>query len=455
MTAQGFPLALTPFERYMVLDDRPDHPMIFLAVIDFDGVFEKDLLERAVTMALERHPMLRSTVRGRREWREPSPANALDVIRWLPWSDEMPGEAFARIDIGRENGVRFFIQQTADRTRWTLEFHHAAADGKGLLSFFRDVVAAYAAVVAGGACAEPQWQASDPGLLRRRGTSERTTPAGAPSAPGASDVPAFRDVMAFLFRRPALVRPVGAPREPSRAGAAPPLVHHTFAASDVDRIRRTARAHDASVNDVFLCAAFQTLADWNEPGVPRRSGWWLRVMVPTDLRTRADVGMGAANVLGYGFLDRRTRDCGDTSALLRSVHEEMRSVRLNRLGRQILHGIAVVDRVPGLLGVMLRRPSTLATVVFSNVGRVDARLPVTPEREPEAGGAGHPRMRQLLGVVPLRAGTRAGFLLSQLRDTLTLTLRTDPRYLDREAAEALLAALVGKVNDICRHDPLS
>ncbi|MHB1861435.1 MAG: hypothetical protein ACYCVL_00570 [Gemmatimonadaceae bacterium] len=421
-----------------------------LAQIDFDGRFHPDLLESAVTKALERHPMLRSTVSGRRAWREPLPANQAAPVRWLPWSNEIPAQAFERMDVSREIGIRVLVQQNAECARMTLAAHHAAADAAGLARFFWDIAAAYAAVSTGPGT-EPRWGPSDPELLERRGEPRRTQPAAAAWQPQPSATPPLSEIAGFLLRRPVRVRASRGAGEQ----VAPPVVAHTFEAPEFDRIRRYARVHDAAVNDVFLCALFQTLAEWNAPGAPYRGGRWLRVMVPTDLRTRGDVGIGAANVMGYAFIDRRARDCKNSAALLAGIGDEMRSVRHTRAGHRILDGIALVDRVPGLLNLLLRPHVTLATAVFSNIGRVSTRLPDGAGRGPDALGERIPTLREVRAVVSLRPGTRAGFGLSRLRNTLTLTLRTDPRYLDGEAAEALLAAFAGRVNDTCRHDSIS
>lgn len=447
MTTRGFPLPLTPFERYMLLDDRPGYPMRAMARIDFDGTFRPDLLEAAVTKALERHPMLRSTVSGRRAWREPLPANRAVAVRRLPWSDEIPAQAFERMDLSREIGLRVFFQENAERARLTLAAHHAAVDAAGMARFAWDIGAAYAAVST-GPDVEPRWGPSDPELLEGRGEPRRTQPTAAASEPPPSATPSLSEISGFLFRRPVRVRAAHGVGE----HAAPPVVAHTFEAPEFDCIRRHARVHDATVNDVFLCALFQTLAEWNAPGAPYGGGRWLRVMVPTDLRTRGDAAIGAANVMGYAFIDRRARDCGNAAALLAGIGDEMRSVRLNRAGHRILDGIALVDRVPGLLNLLLRPHVTLATAVFSNIGRVSTRHGDGARRGPDAMGERIPALREVRAVVSLRPGTRAGFGLSRLRNTLTLTLRTDPRYLDRDAAEALLAAFVGKVNDISGYE---
>jgi hypothetical protein len=190
------------------------------------------------------------------------------------------------------------------------------------------------------------------------------------------------------------------------------------------------------------------VAEWNAPADPYRGRRWLRVLVPTDLRTRRDAELGAANILGYAFLDRRAHACGDASALLTSVSQEMRGVRLARVGHWILDGLAALDRIPGLLRLFLRPRVTLATVVFSNIGRVGVRVPGTQRDGPDEVAARCPVPLRVVGAGPLRPGTRAFFFLSRVRGTLTLTLRTDPRYLDGDASRALLAAYVGKVNDM-------
>ncbi len=455
MTGPEFPLPLTAFERYMVLDDRPRYPMTFQAEIEFDGVFQREVAETAMALALERHPLLRATVSGSRAWRQPLPTPEAARIRWLPWTEDTPAQAFERIDIAREVGIRVFIQQTTGRSRLTISAHHAAVDGGGLARFAWEFAAAYAAALA-PAGTEPLWGPSTPDLLRRRGAPRRAQPAAAAPAASAPVVPPPREVAGFLFRPVARVR---ASKKRAGAGAgegaAIPAVSHTFGEAEFERIRRTARAHDASVNDVFLCELFQTLAEWNAPAAPYRSRRWMRVMVPTDLRSRGDAGLSAANVLGFAFVDRRACDCANATALLHGIRDEMRSVRATRTGHRIVDGMALVNRIPGLLRLILRLRFTLATAVFSNVGRIGVRLPDGRELGPDAFGAHLPVLRRVRAMVPLRPGTRAGFLLTGLRDTLTLTLRTDPRYLDGNAARTLLAACVGRVNDICRDAPAS
>ena len=97
---------------------------------------------------------------------------------------------------------------------------------------------------------------------------------------------------------------------------------------------------EASVNDLFLCALFRTLGEWNAPETPYRGSGWLRILLPTDLRTAEHERMAAANVMSYAFLDRWERDCSDVGALLDGIRAETRSVRGQRLGRLFLDGLS-------------------------------------------------------------------------------------------------------------------
>ena len=69
-----FPLPLTPFERYMLADDRPDYPMAFPAVVEFSGSLRRAEFDAALEGALREHPLLRARVDGsrRRPWHQPS-----------------------------------------------------------------------------------------------------------------------------------------------------------------------------------------------------------------------------------------------------------------------------------------------------------------------------------------------------------------------------------------------
>ena len=58
-----FPLPLSPFERYMVLDDTDAYPMSFVLIVRLKGNLQQEVFEESVVFALRRHPLLMSTIR--------------------------------------------------------------------------------------------------------------------------------------------------------------------------------------------------------------------------------------------------------------------------------------------------------------------------------------------------------------------------------------------------------
>src|SRR6056297_670290 len=62
-TPRLFPLYLTPFEDYMLWDDRRAYPMTFVVQMKFEGSIDRSAITAALPLALARHPLLRAIVR--------------------------------------------------------------------------------------------------------------------------------------------------------------------------------------------------------------------------------------------------------------------------------------------------------------------------------------------------------------------------------------------------------
>ena len=57
-----FPLHLTSFEHYMVVDDRPRYPMTFIVQLELSGELQSASFDDAIEKALKRHPLLTAVV---------------------------------------------------------------------------------------------------------------------------------------------------------------------------------------------------------------------------------------------------------------------------------------------------------------------------------------------------------------------------------------------------------
>ena len=191
-----FPLPLSTFERYMLLDDRPDYPMVFVVQLKLSGEIRRPAFESSFEEALSRHPLLcallRRPARSGPEWmlaEDQRPAVDWDVLGAAIGSPR--GE---RIDLGSEVGLRVWVRQGDGAAEVTLQFHHACCDGIGALRFIGHLLAAYGTRTA-SADRRPTLHPCDPASLvrpravcrpdsRTRGSRARRSGAASATASG-------------------------------------------------------------------------------------------------------------------------------------------------------------------------------------------------------------------------------------------------------------------------------
>jgi hypothetical protein len=450
-TTEDWPLEVTPFEAYLLADDRADYPMTFLFRLEFSGQIEPESWERSLVRALERHPLLWARVHrkwGRWWWLAPTRHDLARVA--LVW-DQAPDAAHAPpLNLRSGPGVRFWLERSGDQIRLTGEFHHACCDGVGALQFFGDWLAAYAAELS----SEPHlvaWDPLEPSRLATRGAVRWRQPPRKVSASQA--LRGFcKEAWLWLRRRP---RPLATSTDArSSRGEAPrrafaEILSETFSQDETVRLRQVARHRGATVNDLLLCELFGTLAQWNDQHRNREPGW-LVVTMPTNLRQPSDSALPAANVIGYAFVARRIADARRSDELLSGLTEETKAIRTERLGNYFLEGLTWAQRIPGVLDWTTRRSVCQATAVFSNLGdpqrRMNSRLPRV-DRKVRAGAL---VLQRVLAVPPLRPKTHAVFLASQSADQLTLCLSYDAHRLTAEAGSRLLGSWVERIRGASR-----
>lgn len=155
--------------------------------------------------------------------------------------------------------------------------------------------------------------------------------------------------------------------------------------------------------------------------------------------------MPAADVLGFTFLTRRTRECDDSSRLLQSIRAETEAIKKRRLGLYFIGGLAFASRIKGLVGRLLARRHPFATVVLSNVGRPFCRTPL-PRRQGRL-VCGNTVLEGIAGVPPIRPFTRAAIAVNIYGGAITLSLRCDPTCFSEEATRRLLDAYVVQLQE--------
>ncbi|QEG35085.1 condensation domain-containing protein [Bythopirellula goksoeyrii] len=439
MADELFPLPLTPFEFYYWCDDRPEYPTTFPMELVFRGPLNRESLETAIHVCLDRHPLLAANVDDL--GRYPQWIAAQDKSLTLDWRDDLTSIDIARMrfmDLTKRIGVRLSVRTTVERSRLVLQFHHACCDALGALQFVADLLVAYDSAVAGENPVS-KLEPLEADRLKMRGDYGLTEAGYTPNWGDAWRTARFW--MGRMMCRPAVV---ASPRngELKPAGSADlGYVTHVLSKKDRNSLLQRAVEADSSINDLLLAEFLVTLKEWNqECGSKNRQ---FVVNVPVSLRSRSDQRLPAANVLGFWFLQRNPNECSNATALLPGIHKELEAVKKWRLPLFFIGGLGYAYQFPGFMRRVLRGNKSFATAVLSNSGRALARLPLKHEhRKWISGGA---VLERITGVPPVRPGTRVSIIIANYAYDTTVNLHWDQHELDETAARELLAAYVRRI----------
>ena len=439
-----FPLPLTTFEKYMLWDDRPEYPMVFALQLKLCGELRRAVFESSLAEALLHHPLLCATVKESAQsgptWRL---AEGLGpVVDWDALGVAIGNPRGERIDLSSEVGLRIWVRQGDGAAEVTLQFHHACCDGIGALRFVGHVLAGYGMRTA-SADRRPTLQRSDPAGLLRRGQFAAQPPAEGSRARAVWA--SVRDGLRWVGRRPTILCPRGVTTPAAASLPFPETYRHTFDASETERIRQAGTRRGATVNDLLLRDMFQTLHQWNAGRESGSAEHWLRIAVPVNLKTGDDDRMSAANGVSYTFLTRLGSQCADSQELLRSICRETDVITRRRRAVLFLRGFQLMERIPGAIPLYMRANRCFATVVLSNLGDLSRHFGAQFPCEKGKIVAGNVILEEVFGAAPVRANTRATFLIGRYGERLWVCVRCDPRVFPAADAHRLLSSYVDRL----------
>jgi NRPS condensation-like uncharacterized protein len=438
-------LPLTAFEEYMLCDDRPAYPKTGVFRFRFSGRLNGPEFEAALNTAVQRHPLMRATVR-RKPGRRP---RWIDNPNWRPAVQrQLPLNAYgyppsAYMDLTKEPGTRIWVVRRNGATDVVAQIHHSCTDALGMCQVIEDLLVGYASNMGGGP-AGASLRELDTTRLKRRG------------APALSLwkllCVAYRQVMRLLGTRRFLMR------SPTPLMPIPPKLHaaslpedfpaprtHEFAKKETANILAAARRLDVTVNDLLARDLFLAVAQWRQQNGFGHDNDWLRFSVPVNLRTQADERLSMANCMGMVFLDRRPRDLADPRQLLESIHEEMQLNKRWQLGLTFVLSADFLRRFPGALSRVARADKYAATCVFSNLGVVLGKTPL-PRRDGRI-VAGNVVLEGVDFVMPLRPDTSVAVCVYTYADRLSVMMHHDPRALSDDQSRCLLEIYLRQIHN--------
>lgn len=442
--ARIFPLPLSTMEWFMWADGRPDYPMMCDLELCFRGRIDRAAFDAGLAAAMDRAPLFRALVEPRRKG---PPAwgltDRMPPVDWAPLGTPWGEKYDTLIDLTAEPGLRVYVREGHDRSTVRLHFHHACSDGIGGYAFIEDFLTGYSQVFPDGAAVSPR--PLEPRRLLGRddpGTAGRGVYRGV-----VDTLVGAREGARFFLQKPlplAPVEPLSSPAPPERRQVG--FLAQACPDETAAGLRRAATAARVSVNDLVMRDLFVTLQRWNaehdrEPGRRR-----LRILMPQNLRERADRAMPAANLLGFAFVTRRADQCRAPRELLASISEETEAVRRGQLSRYFIGGLAAVQSA-GLLRRVLDSSLCFSTVILTNLGDPTRRFVARFPRDDGGLVVGNLLFDRIEGVPPLRPRTRAAFSLFNSARTLAISLKCDPHLFAPADTQKLMDQFLAQLAD--------
>lgn len=434
----------------MALDDTARYPMTFVLMIKLKGSLLREPFQQAVHFALERHPLLASRIRHVRG-RGPCWVRVATPTPQICWGNSQDSQTSGsqtsavreRINLAREIGLRISVDADSDRADVSFEIHHACTDGLGAVQFIGDLLARYGQLTARDGDELPQMELVNLDALPAR--ENHSTNPGEKGAKKSVSCPYMLGRLTKLLLRRRPVPVAGATQLKGTALTFPGMISRTIDQTEVQQLKAVAARKGATLNDLYLLATFRTIRDWNRAHGCGSEDQWLRIGMPTSLRTSLHDTMPAANVVGYMFLARRAGDCDRPDEMLAGIHRQTALAVNKRLGRIIVTGLKYVLKVPGLLWCLLRLNRCFCTAILTNVGDIGRQFHVRFPLKEGRCVAGTVTLEALIGSPTIRPQTRLAILMLTYAGTLFINLHCDPRCFTREQAEELADSFVDRL----------
>jgi len=441
-----FPLRLTPFEEYMLLDDQPAYPMSCFFMIKLRGRFNVSVFESALQKTLANHPLLTSSVtetNGQFYWQN---TEKMPAIVRLPLDEKRRFPASKGINLFREPSLKVTVcNANADsaeveldgQTNIIFEVHHSASDAAGTARCIEDILCRYANQTT---FAVTQRDPVEPGLLVRRGAFGQKPGEILRTLPK-QFWGLFRAWKFLMHRVMPLTSDIPNRTAPTPSAGYPAILHRDLTAAETQNVQQQAKRLKITINDLFLCSAFFAMKKWRHYVTDQKKGH-LRIAVPINLRTSADDRMPAANIVSMVFLDRVPKQIQDRWAFYQGVYREMQHIKRCNLGWAFIHGLTVYCRIFGSFRKMIQQDRCWTTATVTNLGRLFTDIPL-PTQE---GRVQIDESLELIGVEtspPVRPWTVLGISVLTYADCMTINLHYDSGILTDSDAQFILD-VVGK-----------
>jgi NRPS condensation-like uncharacterized protein len=415
LPADLFPLPLTPFEHYMVIDDSPSQPMIESAQAYFHAPLDLVKLDQALSKALLRNPMLACRLRPKaKSWEWVYDPDWKPVVRSFAEEPPIVDGQLVPMDLHKEPGLRVWHDQRGNDVRLYFQIHHACADGIGVRRYIIDVLFIYARAFAiddKSPKSNLRLDRVDHERLRERGSLQQLE--RNPAKVSITAMNRMRNMHYFFFQPPQPIKTFSALPDRDSKEAAELIKVLRMEVEDSSRILKRAEAEEVDLNDLGLALLFVTCQRWQQKQNPKAANKRIRLLAPIDLRVKEDLRLAAANRVSYSFLGRTHQQCESWPELLRSVHEETTYIQDSHLYAEFIYGLRTGVRFPTIMRWVFRRNRNMATAVFTYLGDLNRRVSRNLTQEGNYTRVGDTLLEDVMASTCVRSNTNLAIILCQ------------------------------------------
>jgi hypothetical protein len=425
---------LTPFEHYMLADDRAAYPMDFFFRFRFEGILDRRCLEQSLAETASRQPLLTSVVSGARPRFFWHPAGVAPRLRVAGRGENSSLLDFPAIDPRQQSGLQAAIETHGRSSHLWLQVHHCCADAVGVLQFVKLWFDRYKALLAGES---PQPLFADASTFDREMAVRFARPelsAWRYLSPSRQE---RKRLLGFALNRPRrIASPFGqlALRQPERTR--PQMVTASFPLSrEAWQMAKTRLPVPASINDSLLTGLFRALARWNDRMARTQEKYCLRIAMPIDLRSTTGERATAMNSVSFVFIDRSAKEIRDRE-LLDGIYRETDWIKKNHGAYVLQDVLKALQPLPGGMESLVAPITCTATTILSNLGELSSYLPHSDRL-----AVGKARLTGVDFLPPIRPGTLAALGVVTYAGRLQASLHFDVRKLSVPLADDLLTSI--------------
>jgi len=441
------PLKLTPFEEYMFFDDCPEYPMTGVFRLRFSGKLNFDAMDSAIQQTVERHPLVRATIRDDSKhgcfWNI-NDSSTIKLERWTANSqNEYPVASF--MDLTKGVGTRIWLVENSEAHDLVAQIHHACTDALGMCLFIEDLLMLYAkkiGAIESNAQLRPLNNQRLP-LRNHFGLTWKKTLRLIPL-----QILGLHVVGKFFLRNAVSLGCPGQNPHTEQHVVFPSPMSLDLDADTTSKVLAAAKSKNVTVNDLLVRDLFLAINAWRSQIEPQLKKGWIRFFVPINHRVQEDATLSAANIMSAVFLERHPGQLNDPESLLRSLQTQMKRVKRYQLGFLFIAAHALLSRLPRLRACVIRQDRCVSSCVFSNIGVVFKQSSL-PQRDGKL-LVGDIALDNIDFVAPLRPLTTAAFCVSTYAKRLSINLHFDPRAISKQQAEELLQTLASKIHESLR-----